>query len=88
MFGNQFSLFNPRNISLGTNFTARKLIAGTVVTYQYYGLTKSGCPKHACLKEIHDAKKSLGDFPFGKVLYGRFDAAKGEFVTVADDRHH
>ena len=69
MFGTQFSLFNPRMAS-GGNGATRKLEVGTVITYKHYGLSKSGCPKHACLEEIHACKKSLSDFPFGKVVMG------------------
>lgn len=67
MFGSQFSLFNPR-LTPGGNKATRKLGVGKVVTYKFYGLTKSGCPKHACLKEIHPSNKLLSDFPFGKLV--------------------
>jgi hypothetical protein len=54
----------------GGDKATRKLGVGKVVTYKFYGLTKSGCPKHACLKEIHPSNTALSDFPFGKLVFG------------------
>jgi hypothetical protein len=71
MFGIQFSIRHK---------SPQKLGVGVVLTYQHCGLTKSGCPKHACLKEVLP-DKSLRDFPFGKLLIGT-KAAKCSFRKI------
>ena len=63
MFKMQFSLLYAHNAKRAN------LKVGTILSYRHYGLTKSGCPRHACIKEIFPNRKSLGDFAFGQVVF-------------------